>query len=133
MKRAVVVEDFEPLAKVWKGMLLELGFDAVNCYTCATSYLVGEQESELPSLVLLDINLKNNTNGIDLARDIRKGNTHSKIVFVSMHHDDYYIEQCKPLGISGFISKSMPRDLIQMGLESIMHAHDEFLDLRPVF
>jgi|GEM_PF-4438535 len=133
MKRAVVVEDFEPLANVWKKMLQDLGFNDVTCYPCADSFNSGEQDSKLIDLVLLDINLKNNTNGIELARSIRSVNLASKIVFVSMHHDDYYIEQCKPLGISGFISKSMPRELIQMGLESIMHTEDDFLELRPVF
>jgi DNA-binding NarL/FixJ family response regulator len=62
-------------------------------------------EEEMPSLVLLDINLPGK-NGIQILRHIRKAGSDCKVIMITNHADEFYRQQCRDLGADYFLDKS---------------------------
>jgi len=103
--RVLVVEDFEPFrryvcSKLGKNPELQVigeasdGFEAVH-----------KAEELQPDLVLLDIGLPK-LNGFEVAQQLRKLASASKIVFVSQESSADVVEEALSLGASGYVVKT---------------------------
>lgn len=71
--------------------------------------IVSEKE---PDIVLLDIQLQSDKNGIDLLRLISKEYPAIKVLMISNQASEYYVRLCRNEGAIGFIDKSKDFDLI---------------------
>jgi len=103
--RVLVVEDFEPFrryvcSKLGENPELQVigeasdGFEAVH-----------KAEELQPDLVLLDIGLPK-LNGFEVAQQLRKLASASKIVFVSQESSADVVEEALSLGASGYVVKT---------------------------
>ena len=72
-----------------------------NDYNKATRII----DEERPYVVLLDINLPGKS-GIEILKQIKKGDRPSHVIMVTNHADDYYRDQCKEIGADYFLDKS---------------------------
>jgi DNA-binding NarL/FixJ family response regulator len=79
-----------------------------------------------PDLVVVDISLPD-TNGIQLAREIRNFLSKTQIMIVSMHSQIDYIAEAFQAGAKGYIVKDSASDRLLQGLESIAQG-EYFLD-----
>lgn len=111
-KSVLIVDDSSLILERLTEMLTEAGsvqviFTAGNFNDAAQS--ISENE---PDIVLLDIQLQSEKNGIDLLRLITKDYPAIKVLMISNQASEYYQRLCKNEGAIGFIDKSKDFDLI---------------------
>lgn len=69
-----------------------------------------------PDIVLMDINIRGNTEGIETARMIKKG-FNIPVIFVSSHSDDDTLERAKATQPDGFVVKPFEDNDLRVALE----------------
>lgn len=70
-------------------------------------------EKTMPDVILLDISLGNDSNGLDMIPSIKNISPGSKILILTMHEDRYFFEKALETGVKGFlIKKAIDVDLI---------------------
>ena len=82
-------------------------------------------KSHHPDLVFMDIRMPN-MNGIDATREAILRNPGLKIVALSMHDDEEYIESMMQAGAKGFLLKKAGSDELQKAIEVIMSGGNYF-------
>ena len=106
MKRALVLEDFKLIAEIWKSILYEMGFESVDVIYNSNDvedYLINFD----PEIILMDINLPGNLNGIELSECIIKKDKNRKILILTIHTEPCYIIRAMEIGASGFMAKNL--------------------------
>jgi DNA-binding NarL/FixJ family response regulator len=73
-----------------------------------------------PDIVLLDIRLRGERNGIDLARDLREQVPDAKIVVLTNFPHEPYVRAMMELGVDGYLLKDTPPSDILEGLRMVM-------------
>ncbi|MBN1951947.1 MAG: response regulator [Bacteroidales bacterium] len=120
MKRVLVVEDNRLERKIILHML-EAAFgsllrtDEVADGSQALKYL----EKQEYDLVITDL-IMPNTEGLELIRVINKKYPHSEIIAIS-GSNPYYLYLAKKLGISGFFTKPLDKDLFLDSINNLLH------------
>ncbi len=121
--RVLVVEDNPLIAAD-----IEQCLTNINFHTVATAFTVNEAISELaahtPDIVLLDINLGEERDGIDIAKIIAE-KYQIPFIYITSYSDNATIERAKPTKPAGYIIKPFDeRDLlaaIEIGLYNFSH------------
>lgn len=62
-------------------------------------------EKTKPDIVLLDISLGEDINGLDLIPAIKKNSPESKILVLTMHENQYFLQKALEKGIAGYLAK----------------------------
>ena len=111
----LLVEDDDVIAKVADWRLKNLGYEVCGRAT------TGAEAMELvvnkkPDLVLMDINIKGDIDGIETARMIKKGFS-IPVVFVTSHTDGPTLERAKGICPDGFIVKPLEDDDLRVAIE----------------
>ena len=105
MKKAIIVEDFELIADIWKTILEDIGFTEIEIIRHAD-----EVESKvleiLPDIILMDINLPGSKNGIELTESLIKQNDSLKVMILTIHTDPSYVQNAIKFGAKGFMTKN---------------------------
>jgi DNA-binding NarL/FixJ family response regulator len=112
LKRILVVEDYRPYRSLVASLLSE-NFEA-NVYEAEDGLeAVVQAQRVKPDVVLIDIGLPK-LNGLEVARQIRKLVTNSKILFLSAVRDQEIAEEALRIGASGYVLKSdAGRELVE--------------------
>jgi len=102
-EKILLVEDDDAIAKVADWRLKNLGYSVCGRAT------TGAEAMELvvnakPDLVLMDINIKGDVDGIETARMIKKG-FNIPVVYVTSHSDGPTLERAKETHPDWFIVK----------------------------
>lgn len=101
----VVVEDHDLLAK----LLIEYLIKHFNLRVIGSVSTIEQAHKVIfevtPSIVIVDVHLKNHGNGIDLAAEIRKQALPTKIIILTGEDREYYIKQAIAVGVDAYISK----------------------------
>lgn len=71
-----------------------------------------------PDIVLMDIRLSD-CNGIDLARQLRRSRTESKIIVLTAFDDDAYLTQAAQIGVQGYLLKSASADILAETIRAV--------------
>ncbi len=71
-----------------------------------------------PNLVLLDISLPE-MNGVEVARNIRKNYPNIKIIILSRHDNEEYVQQLLKLGIHAYVLKDDAGDDLIRAIEAV--------------
>ena len=111
----LVVEDDKVMAKIAEMRLSSLGY--VMCGQAESA----KEAIELvvrcrPDVVLMDINIKGDIDGIDTARMIKKG-FGIPVIYATSHTDEATIERAKATEPDGFITKPYKDDTIRVAIE----------------
>jgi CheY-like chemotaxis protein len=72
-KNAVVVEDFKLIAAVWEEILLAMGYN-VTVFNNGENIVEPILKLE-PEVVLMDINLPRDKNGLEISRELIQSNS----------------------------------------------------------
>ena len=99
--------------------LLEAHYDVVGQLGDGRS-LVAAALRLRPDLVILDISMPA-MNGIDAAREIRKGWPEVKLLFLSMHSSPVYLREAMDAGGAGYVIKSAANEELRIAVERILN------------
>lgn len=114
----LLAEDHRVVRKGLK-MLLELAKDiSVVAETEDGIDTIRQAVRLRPDVVVLDIALPI-INGLDAARQILRGAPQTKILVLSAHSDDGYIEKAASIGVAGFLVKQCSPNLLIEGIREV--------------
>ena len=119
-----IVEDEIIIAKTIALYLTEIGYIVsfvANTFKSALSYL----ENCDTDLLLLDINLKSEKNGIELS-ELIKHQYQLPFIFLTANSDSYTIEQAKEKSPLAFILKPFTKDILFSTIEIAMNNYSHF-------
>jgi CheY-like chemotaxis protein len=114
-KSILLVEDDDIIARVEDWRLKNLG------YTVCGRATTGAEAMEMvvnkkPDLVLMDINIKGNIDGIETAKMIKKG-FNIPVIYVTSHSDGATLERAKETKPDGFIIKPFDDNDLRVAIE----------------
>ena len=78
-----------------------------------------------PSIVVMDIAMPL-LNGLEATRQIRKEIPDTKVLILSAHSDDAYVEQVAVLGASGFLLKQTSSHILATAIREVQKGHTFF-------
>src|SRR5579863_1933458 len=119
--RALIVEDEILIAEELKERLSLLGFSVIAAVDSAEEG-IAIATRERPDLVLMDIRLKGDKDGVQAAEEIHQ-QVDVPIVYLTAHSDRLTVDRAKGTQYDGFILKPFLRRELQSTIEIAMHRH----------
>lgn len=117
-KKILIVEDELIISKVYSLYLIKQGYTVTACVTNAEDALKFYSEN-LPDLVVLDVRLKNDGNGIEVAKQLRKlGNT--PIIFTTGNSAMLMDELNKEISNTTTLIKPVPVESLLSEIKRIL-------------
>jgi DNA-binding NarL/FixJ family response regulator len=107
LKTALIFEDFEPIAEIWKMILQSMGYGEITVISNPDNE-IDHLEKFQQDLILMDINLAGTMTGYDLTERLLQKNSQLKIIFVSMFSQQNYLNKALELGAKGYVVKNAP-------------------------
>ena len=119
MWRVVIAEDHTILREGLRALLgsrsgfevvgeAEDGKEAIQCV-----------ETEKPDIVLMDLSMPR-MNGIEAIREIKRGNSHIKVVALTVHKTEEYVLAALKAGVDGYVLKDATHSELLVALKSVM-------------
>ena len=71
-----------------------------------------------PHVILLDINMPH-TNGLDVAAELLKRAPAVRIIILTMYNDRKFVDDCKKMGVHGYILKNSGVDEVITAIETV--------------
>jgi len=119
--RALIVEDEILIAEELRERLSRLGFSVIAAVDSADEG-IAIATRERPDLVLMDIRLKGEKDGVQAAKEIRR-QVDVPIVYLTAHSDELTVNRAKATEHDGFILKPFQRRELQSTIEVAMQRH----------
>ncbi|MBW4471341.1 MAG: response regulator [Stenomitos rutilans HA7619-LM2] len=119
--RILVVEDEILIAREIEGCLCQLGYEVVGLATKATTALRQIAEAQ-PDLVLLDIRLKGDLDGISVAEQMHD-RFQIPFIYLTAYVDDETLERAKLTHPSGYILKPFKQNDLRVAVEIALARH----------
>jgi CheY-like chemotaxis protein len=119
--RALIVEDEALIAEELRERLSRLGFSIIATVDSADEG-VAIATRERPDLVLMDIRLKGEKDGVQAAREIRQ-QVDLPIVYLTAYSDRLTVDRAKRTEHDGFILKPFHRSELQTTIQVAMERH----------
>ncbi len=119
--RALIVEDEILIAEELRERLSRLGFSVIAAVDSADEG-IAIATRERPDLVLMDIRLKGEKDGVQAAKEIRQ-QVDVPIVYLTAHSDELTVNRAKATEHDGFILKPFQRRELQSTIEVAMQRH----------
>jgi two-component system, NarL family, nitrate/nitrite response regulator NarL len=127
-KSAVVVEDYKLIAQAWGSLLQKTGrFSDVHILNDSED-INSKIENFDPELILMDINLPGDKNGIEISQDLIKQNPELKIIILSMHNEPMFVRQAMEAGAKGYVTKSSPIKELRLAVETVLAGNTYICD-----
>ncbi len=126
-KKILVVEDEPVMANLVYEMLLEIGYSDV---TFAYNYDQAAIKLQIVQydLVLLDINLGGEKDGIDLALELKRRTSKCNIVFITSNSDSETIKRLKKTEPDGVLIKPLRINDLMVLLEVVFYKQNRIDD-----
>lgn len=117
-KKAIIVEDNLILSLLYENYLKEMVFKTVG------EIKSGEKAVELvkkymPDIVIMDIMLEGEIDGIQAAEEIRKFSK-APIVFITGNSDSLHLEKAKKVGNTKFLRKPISEDKLKKAVNYLL-------------
>lgn len=107
-KKVLIVEDEPITAMEMKSTLRKIGYEVVSVVDRG-SRAIKIVEDESPEIVLMDVNLKGEKDGIETAKQIRKI-TEIPIVYVTAYSNEDTLERASHTNPEGYLVKPVTDD-----------------------
>lgn len=124
-RRLLIVEDERIVAMDLRIQLQELGYSISGVATTSDDALRAAREQQ-PDLILMDIRLAGNADGIDTARAVRE-HYGIPIIFLTANTDSRTIAQALETGPGGYLSKPYSARTLLATIELVLRRHEEEL------
>jgi CheY-like chemotaxis protein len=124
MKNAqiMIVEDENIVAMAIKNKLESLGY-SIPCTASSAEDAIRKADLFYPDLVLMDILLKGEGDGIVAGDYIRK-NFNIPVIYLTAYTDEDTLERAKLTDPAGYISKPFKVEDLHTNIEIALHKHD---------
>ncbi len=119
--RVLIVEDETLIAEELTDRLSRLGFSVIAAVSSAEEG-VAIATTERPDLVLMDIRLKGEKDGVQAVEEIRQ-QVDVPIVYLTAYSDRLTVDRAKATEHDGFILKPFQRRELQSTIEVAMQRH----------
>lgn len=129
-KKILVVEDDAPSAFLLSQMLKKMGYEVLGPIDTGEK-AIEEVAGQKPDLVLLDITLKGEMDGISTAQVLREQNP-VPIIYLTVSADDNTIQRAKETVPYGYILKPYNRNMIGATVEMALYKIDMEHKLRDI-
>lgn len=111
----LLVEDDNVMAKIAEMRLNSLGYEMCGRATTAAE-AIALVVNKKPDIVLMDINIKGNVDGIDTAHMIKNA-FDIPVVYLTSHTDGPVLERAKATNPDGFITKPLKDTTLRVAIE----------------
>lgn len=119
--RVLIVEDETLIAEELKERLERYGFCVIGAVDTGDEG-IQIAISEVPDLVLMDIRLKGEKDGVQAATEIRR-QVDVPVVYLTAYSDRITLERAKHTNPYGYVLKPFHERELQVTLELAMHRH----------
>ena len=119
--RALIVEDEALIAEELRGRLTRLGFHVIAMVDSAEEG-IAIATSQTPDLVLMDIRLNGEKDGIQACREIRQ-QVDIPVVYLTAYSDSQTVERVKQTEHDGFILKPFHRHELRSTIAVALRRH----------
>mmetsp|Transcript_2093 Transcript_2093/g.4320 ORF Transcript_2093/g.4320 Transcript_2093/m.4320 type:complete len:140 (+) Transcript_2093:58-477(+) len=117
--RVLIVEDDMLLSMVEERLIKRLGFEVVGKVTKGTDAIKKEEELN-PDIIVMDISLKGEMDGIEAMEAIRE-NSDVPVIYLSGSGDRYSLERARKTGFTDFLTKPVTGGDLKEPLYSAMN------------
>jgi DNA-binding LytR/AlgR family response regulator len=126
--KILIVEDDLDFSELLKLLLNRLGYENIRV---ANNFESGKQffESEVPDLVILDIDLGNEKSGVNLGSLFRSINKELPIIFMTNNYQEIIYEQTIPIRPDAFLSKELSSLKVRQAVELALSTATKPLNL----
>ncbi|MGH7890340.1 MAG: response regulator, partial [Thermodesulfobacteriota bacterium] len=126
--RIMIVEDEKIVARDIKNRLKKLGYNVQDIVSSGEDAILKAEETK-PDLVLMDIVLKGDIDGIQAAKKIRD-RFNIPVIYLTAYSDDGAIERAKLTEPSGYIIKPFQTRELRSSIEIALYNHEMEKKLR---
>ena len=119
--RVLIAEDEGVIAEELRERLEEMGLSVVGVVASGEAAIARARET-VPDLLLMDIRLHGNIDGIEAAARIRE-EVQVPVIYVTAHSDDATIVRAKQTEPVGYIMKPFAGRELQITIEMGLHRH----------
>lgn len=117
--RVLIVEDDMLLSMVEERLIQKLGYEVVGKVESGLDAV--EKVSELnPDIIVMDISLKGEMDGIETMQKIRKDSS-VPVIYLSGSSERYYYERAKKTNFTDFLTKPISRDDLEGPLHTAIN------------
>ena len=120
MNSVLIVEDESIVALELDMYITSLGFNVVGSCACASGAL-STIESKSVDIIIMDINIKGNMQGTQLAQVIKEKSPSTEIIFLTAHIDDTNIKEATLANPVAFLSKPFNQIELKAALKIAEH------------
>jgi CheY-like chemotaxis protein len=113
--KVLIVEDDKLIVHIEQWRLSKLGYDVCGSAGTGTEALNCVAKMR-PDIILMDISLEGEMDGIEAARQIKK-DFNIPVIFVSAHVDGATIERARAIHPEGFIQKPFNDDDLRVAID----------------
>ena len=111
--RVLLADDHVPLLEA-ASALLRSEFEVIGTARDGAE-LVAEALRLRPDVIVADITMPG-LNGIEAARQLRDAGSSAKLVFLTVHTETEFVNECVGVGATGYVVKSRMRSRDALGL-----------------
>lgn len=124
-KRAkiLVVEDEWIIANDIKNSLMEFGY-MVTAIASSGEEAIAKVEEEIPDLILMDIMLRGDMNGIKAARKIRMKHD-IPVIYLTAYDNQYLVDNAKKTDHYGYLLKPFKEKELHIAIDMALHKHQK--------
>ncbi len=122
----LIVEDETVLALGLEYTLLEFGYEVLGIETTAKGAISSAFENE-PDIILMDINLKGVTSGIEAAKQIWQYKQ-IPIIFLTSYSDEKTIKSAMTCEPYGYLLKPCRDKELTIAIQTAIHKHNYFFE-----
>lgn len=120
--RVLIVEDDMLLSMVEERLINQLGFEVIGKVTKGIDAI--EKEEKLsPDIIVMDISLKGDMDGIEAMETIRE-KSNVPVIYLSGSGDRYSVERAKKTGFTDFLTKPVTGSDLKEPLYNAMNEHN---------
>ncbi len=116
--KIMIIEDEAIIAKDIENILLNYGYEIAGNFTCAED-AISSVHSMKPDLILMDVVLKGDIDGIE-ASNIIKQKTNVPIIFITAYADEITLGRIKNTGPHGYFLKPFEEKELQTWIETTL-------------
>lgn len=120
--KVLIVEDDMLLSMVEERLIKRLGFEVIGKVTKGKE-AIKKQEELNPDIIVMDISLKGDMDGIEAMEAIRE-KSDVPVIYLSGSGDRYSLERAKKTGFTDFLTKPITGGDLKEPLYSAMNAHN---------
>lgn len=118
MKDVLIVEDDKVLSLLLSKMVEKLGLNLLGICTTGKGAIEKIRESK-PDLVLMDIMLEDNVDGIEAMLTLRKESNETPVIFITGNSDVYNRERAKETNYIDYLVKPINLEILRESIEKV--------------